>query len=153
MKRNAEADKYIASQPAERQKALEDLREVICGALPEGFEEMMQSGMINYVVPLSIYPPGYHVKPGGPLPFMALANQKQYIALYHMGIYQDSALMEWFRKAYEEKGIGRLDMGKSCIRFKKPDRIPLDLVRELCGKMPPARYIALYEQSRNKAQP
>lgn len=146
-----DVEAYIANQLAERQEALNALVATIRQHLPEGFEERIQYGMIGYAVPLETYPSGYHVNTKEPLPFMAVANQKQYIALYHMGIYGDAALMEWFTKAYEALGIGKLDMGKSCIRFRKPDRIPLNLVGELCRKMTPAAYIAQYEKSRRKA--
>jgi uncharacterized protein YdhG (YjbR/CyaY superfamily) len=150
MKNNEEVEKYILAQPVERQEALRSLRETIQTNLPQGFEERMQYGMIGYVVPFETYPSGYHVNPKEPLPFLALANQKQYIALYHMGIYGDPALLDWFQKAYESLGIGKLDMGKSCIRFKKIDQIPLDLVAALCQKITPAQYVEQYEASRNK---
>ena len=145
MNRNPEADRYIKSQPEDRQAALAALRETVADALPQGFEEVMQYGMITYVVPLALYPAGYHAKPGEPLPFIALANQKQYLALYHMGIYGDPGLLTWFEKAYRDLGLGKLDMGKSCIRFRKPEAVPLALVKELCGKMTPQTYIAMYE--------
>jgi hypothetical protein len=150
MKINKEVEQYILAQPIERQAALRSLLETIRMNLPQGFEERMQYGMIGYVVPFETYPSGYHVNPKEPLPFMAVANQKQYIALYHMGIYSDPALLDWFQKAYEGLGIGKLDMGKSCIRFKKIDQIPLDLVADLCQKITPAQYITLYEASRQK---
>ena len=145
MNRNPEVDRYIQAQPENRQAALSALREAVAKSLPEGFGEQMQYGMISYVVPLSLYPAGYHTKPGEPLPFIALANQKQYLALYHMGIYGDPDLLVWFERAYAELGIGKLDMGKSCIRFRKPEAIPLALVKELCAKMTPQAYIAMYE--------
>lgn len=143
-----ESEQYILAQPIERQAALRSLLETIRTSLPQGFEERMQYGMIGYVVPFEIYPSGYHVNPKEPLPFLALANQKQYIALYHMGIYGDPSLLGWFQKAYEALGIGKLNMGKSCIRFKKIDQIPLDLVATLCQKITPAQYVKQYEASR-----
>lgn len=132
----------------ERQAAFEKLKQTIDDHLPEGFEETIQSGMISYVVPHSIYPKGYHVNPKEPLPFLALANQKGYIALYHMGIYADKSLLDWFGRAYEALNIGKLDMGKSCIRFKKMEKIPYDLIGELCSKLSVENYINLYEANK-----
>lgn len=150
MKISNESEQYILAQPIERQAALRSLLETIRTNLPQGFEERMQYGMIGYVVPFETYPSGYHVNPKEPLPFMAVANQKQYIALYHMGIYGDPTLLDWFQKTYEDLGIGKLNMGKSCIRFKKIDQIPLDLVAALCQKITPAQYIDQYEASRQR---
>jgi len=116
--------------------------------LPEGFQETIQYGMIGYVVPHTLYPKGYHVNPKEPLPFIALANQKGYVAFYHLGIYADKLLHEWFAKSYELLNIGKLDMGKSCIRFKKIDKIPFDLVGELCSKLTVEEYIKAYESSK-----
>jgi uncharacterized protein YdhG (YjbR/CyaY superfamily) len=151
LKTSKEVEAYISAQPAERQAALQSLLMVIRQNLPDGFEERIQYGMIGYAVPLETYPSGYHVNPNEPLPFIGLANQKNYIAFYHMGIYGDSGLMAWFQKAYTDLGIGKLDMGKSCIRFKKIDQIPLDLVAELCQKITPEQYIAQYEAGRKKS--
>jgi Domain of unknown function (DU1801) len=151
MKINKEVEAYILSQPVERQEALNSLVDTVRQNLPKGFEERIQYGMIGYVVPFETYPSGYHVNPKEPLPFIALANQKQYIALYHMGIYGDPTLLDWFQEAYADLGIGKLDMGKSCIRFKKMDRIPLGLIAELCKKTTPAQYIQQYEAGRQKA--
>jgi len=148
MKTSKEVEAYILAQPAERQAALQSLRKTIRQNLPEGYEERIQYGMIGYAVPLETYPSGYHVNPKEPLPFIGLANQKHYIAFYHMGIYGDPGLMEWFQKSYAGLNIGKLDMGKSCIRFKKMDRIPLDLIAELCKKITPAQYIKQYEAGR-----
>lgn len=139
---------YIKCQPLERQAALETLRRTILNNLPQGFKEIIQYGMIGYVVPHEIYPMGYHVNSMEPLPFMGLANQKGYIALYHMGIYADTSLLEWFQKSYEDLNIGKLDMGKSCIRFKYIDKIPLELIGELCSKMSVDTYVRIYEANR-----
>ena len=152
MKTSKEVEAYILAQPAERQAALQSLRKTIRQNLPEGYEERIQYGMIGYAVPLETYPSGYHVNPKEPLPFIGLANQKNYIAFYHMGIYGDPGLMDWFQKSYAGLNIGKLDMGKSCIRFKKMDRIPLDLIAELCKKITPAQYIKQYEAGRQKAE-
>lgn len=139
---------YINGQPAERRMALRELRQTILDNLPLGFQEAMQYGMIGYVVPHEIFPDGYHANPKEPLPFMGLANQKGHIAIYHMGIYADKPLMEWFEKSFEELNIGKLDIGKSCIRFKKMDKIPLELIGELCRKMSVEEYIRIYLKNR-----
>jgi len=139
---------YIVKQPMERQAALEKIRETIKQNLPEGFQEVIQSGMIGYVVPHALYPKGYHVNPKEPLPFMALANQKNYIALYHMGVYADKVLLEWLISSYEALNMGKLDMGKSCIRFKRIEKIPYELIGELCRKLSVEDYVKLYESSR-----
>ncbi len=143
-------DDYIKNQPIERQTALKSLRKTILNNLPQGFKEIFHYGMIGYVVPHEIYPMGYHVNSKEPLPFMGLANQKGYIALYHMGIYADGALLEWFKKSYEDLNIGKLDMGKSCIRFKRIDIIPLELIGELCSKISVDNYVSIYESNKPK---
>ena len=136
---------YIAALPEDRKPIIEKLRKVILTNLPEGFEEQISYGMIGYVVPLSKYPKGYHAKKGEPLPFISLASQKNYIALYHMGLYGKPKLEEWFVKEYADRVPTKLDMGKSCIRFKNPDHIPYDLVAELCQKLTVDEYIQAYE--------
>lgn len=138
---------YVASLPAERAEAVQQLRDVINANLPAGFHEEMSYGMIGWVVPHSIYPPGYHCSPELPLPFMSVASQKNFVALYHMGIYTDEALLKWFQAAYAEVVPTKLDMGKSCIRFKRVDRIPFALVGELAAKMTPADWIERYEDA------
>jgi uncharacterized protein YdhG (YjbR/CyaY superfamily) len=138
---------YIEALPEDRKPVIEKLRQVILANLPEGFEEQISYGMISYVVPLSRYPQGYHVKKGEPLPFISLASQKNYLALYHMGLYGNPKLEEWFVKEYAEQVHTKLDMGKSCIRFKNPDHIPYDLIAELCQKITVDAYIAAYEQA------
>ena len=139
-------DDYISKIPEERQAVMQRLRIVIKSNLPEGFEEMMSYGMIGYVVPHSIYPAGYHCDTKLPLPFINLASQKNYIALYHMGIYANPDLMAWFIEAYPKHSSRKLDMGKSCVRFKKVEEIPIDLIGELCKKMTVKDWIDLYEQ-------
>ena len=145
---------YLAEVPAERKTAFEKLRNTILENLPDGFEETMGSGMINYVVPHSIFPAGYHCNPKDPLPFLGLASQKNFIALYHMGIYAKPELHDWFVSEYPKHSKTKLDMGKSCIRFKKPEHIPFDLLPELFRKMTVEDYIETYqtnlEQSRKK---
>lgn len=143
-------EEYIAALPEDRKPIIEELRNVILENLPEGYEEQLSYGMIGYVVPLSRYPQGYHAKEGEPLPFLSLASQKNHIALYHMGLYGKPKLEEWFVKAYADRVPTKLDMGKSCIRFKNPDHIPYDLVAELCQKMSVDEFISIYEKSLNK---
>ena len=136
---------YLNSLPEERKEVVEKLREVLVQNLPEGFEEGMGYGMLSYHVPHSLYPPGYHVDPSVPLPFINLASQKNYVALYHMGLYSKPELLEWFTNEYPKHSKRKLDMGKSCIRFKKMDDIPYDLIAELATKMTPEEWISTYE--------
>lgn len=140
-------DEYIAELPEERVSAMKKLRKIILDNLPKGFEETMSYGMIGYVVPHSIYPDGYHCTPELPLPFMNIASQKNFIALYHSGIYADEKLLNWFTSEYPKYVKTKLDMGKSCIRFKKPDQIPYDLIAELVQKMSVQDWIDKYESA------
>jgi hypothetical protein len=146
----------MESLPPERKTVMEKLRAVILDNLGPEFAEQMSSGMINYVIPLSVYPAGYHVRNGEPLPFLAIASQKHHIAFYHMGLYGDVALREWFEQEYQSRMPTKLDMDKSCIRFRNLSTIPYDLMGLLAGKMTAAEYIAQYEagalkrKSRNK---
>lgn len=143
-------EEYIAAVPEDRKPFIEKLREVILSNLPEGYAEQISYGMIGYVVPLSRYPQGYHAKKGEPLPFLSLASQKNHIALYHMGLYGNPVLEKWFTKEYNKQVPTKLDMGKSCIRFKNPDHIPYDLIAELCQKMSVDEFIRSYEESLKK---
>lgn len=138
---------YLEQIPEERIKPFNDLREVIRANLPKGFEESFQYGMIAYVVPHSIYPNGYHVAPTLPLPFINIANQKNFIALYHMGIYAEPNILKWFVNEYPKHCKRKLDMGKSCIRFKKTDDIPMALIEELISKMSCESWIQIYESN------
>lgn len=138
---------YINEAPEDRQSALEQLRKVISKNLPKGFKEAMGYGMPGFVVPHSIYPAGYHCSPELPLPFVSFASQKNFIAVYHMGLYADPKLLKWFVDEYSARVPGKLDMGKSCIRFKKPEQIPFELIGELCSKMTVDEWIALYEKN------
>lgn len=140
-------DEYIAKVPEDRKEAMEKLRNTILENLPKGFEETMNYGMIGYVVPKSIYPDGYHVNPELPLPFMSIASQKNFIALYHSGIYADNDLLDWFVAEYGKQVKSKLDMGKSCIRFKKTGAIPFDLIGRLVQKVNVERWIQLYESN------
>jgi hypothetical protein len=112
-------DDYIKELPADRQEAIKRLRKEILKNLPDGFEEVMSYGMIGFVVPHSLYPPGYHCNPELPLPFLNIASQKNFIAVYHMGVYSNKALLDWFVKEYPKHSSTKLDMGKSCIRFQE----------------------------------
>lgn len=139
-------DAYVDELPEDRQEAINKLRKIIKKNLPKGFKEEMNYGMIGYVVPHKIYPDGYHCDPKLPLPFMSVASQKNFIAVYHMGLYADEKLMKWFTDAYAKAIPGKLDMGKSCMRFKKPEQIPFELIGELAAKMSPEDWIARYEK-------
>lgn len=138
-------DDYIEQLPPERKKPFSELRNHIKKNLPKGFAETISYGMPAFVVPHSKYPAGYHCDPKQPLPFISIASQKNFLALYHMGIYADPKLLNWFTAEYAKQVKTKLDMGKSCIRFKKPDDIPFTLIGELVSKMTPADWISLYE--------
>ena len=138
---------YIDELSEDRKPVMKALREAILTNIPNGFREEMSYGMLGYVVPHSIYPSGYHCTPKLPLPFMSLASQKNFIALYHMGIYADKDLFEWFTSEYPKHCKAKLDMGKSCIRFKKTTDIPIQLIGELASKMSVQEWIALYEKA------
>lgn len=140
-------DQYIKELPEDRKAAMTELRKVVLKNLPKGFKEEMGYGMMGYVVPHSKYPDGYHCKPTDPLPFMSIASQKNFIAVYHMGVYADPKLLKWFTDEYAKQVKGKLDMGKSCIRFKKSDQIPFKLIGELASKMTPEDWIKMYEKN------
>ena len=140
-------EEYIEALPENRRPVIEKLRTVILTNLPDGYTEQISNGMIGYVVPLSRYPEGYHVKKDEPLPFLALASQKNHIALYHMGLYGNQAIEEWFINEYAKRVPTKLNMGKSCIRFKNPNNIPFDLIAELCQKITVDKFIDYYEQA------
>ena len=141
----ATPEAYLEALPEERRAAIARLRKVILENLPEGFEEQMNYGMLGYVVPHSRYPDGYHVDPKQPLPFMNLASQKNHIAVYHSGVYADEALLEWFKKEYGQRVPTKLNMGKSCIRFKNTTHIPYELIGELASKLSVQEWIDMYE--------
>ncbi|MDX1315855.1 MAG: DUF1801 domain-containing protein, partial [Eudoraea sp.] len=128
-------------------EVMDKLRQVVLKNLPEGFEETMNYGMIGYVVPHSIYPDGYHCTPELPLPFLNLASQKNHIGFYHMGIYSDPELLEWFTSEFPKHSKRKLDMGKSCIRFKNMNDIPYELLGELVSKMSVSEWIKTYENN------
>jgi len=141
---------YINQVPEERKDALKKLRKTIKDNLPKGFEEGIQYGMIGYYVPHSVYPDGYHCDPKTPLPFMSFASQKNSVNLYHSGIYAIPKIHDWFVNEYPKHNKRKLDMGKSCIRFKKVDEIPFDLIAELCGKLTTDEWIQVYETALKK---
>ena len=136
---------YIVELPEDRKAIMEKIRNVILENIPAGFEECIGYGMIGYVVPHTIYPAGYHCTPKLPLPFVSIASQKNNIAIYHMGIYGSPALLSWFQSEYPKHTKAKLDMGKSCIRFKKMDQIPFDLLAELMQKITVEQWINQYE--------
>ena len=138
-------EQYLSELPEDRKEAMSKLRNAIKDNLPKGFEEVMSYGMLGYVVPHSIYPNGYHCDPKLPLGFYAMASQKNSINIYHMGIYGDKKLYDWFVAKYPKHSKSKLDMGKSCIRFKKMDDIPYDLIGELLSKITVEKWIIMYE--------
>ena len=140
-------ESYMASLPQDRQDAISKIRQAILTNIPEGFVEQMSYGMIGYVVPHSLYPAGYQCKPALPLSFMNVASQKNFIAVYHMGIYANAELLKWFTDEYSKRITDRLDMGKSCIRFKNPENIPFELIGKLAGKLTVTEWIKLYKES------
>lgn len=145
-------DQYVEELPADRQKAIQQLRKVIKKNLSKGFQECMNYGMIGYVVPHSKYPNGYHCNPKDPLPFMNVASQKNSINIYHMGIYGDPKLLKWFQDAHAKASPKKLDMGKSCIRYKNPDDIPVQLIGELASKLSMEKWIEMYESTMAKGR-
>ncbi len=148
MKSEAKTPKeYLDSLPEGRKIAVDELRKIIFKNLPKGFIEGMGYGMIGFSVPHSTYPAGYHCDPKIPLPFISVASQKNFIALYHMGIYADPKLLKWFTDEYPKHSKAKLDMGKSCIRFKKVDQIPFKLIGELASKISPEKWIEMYEKA------
>lgn len=143
-------EQYIQELPEERVEAIIKLRKVINENLPKGFKEEMSYGMIGYVVPHEIYPAGYHCTPNLPLPFMSFASQKNSVNFYHMGIYAEPEILKWFIAEYPKYSKTKLDMGKSCVRFKKMDQIPYELIGELVQKVTVEDWIAKYESTLKK---
>jgi len=142
------ATDYIESLPTERRTAIEKVRQVILDNLPEGYQESVGAGMLMYGVPLSRFPNTYN---GQPLCYAALASQKNYMSVYLMSVYGDKKTAQWFRSRFKDAGK-KLDMGKSCVRFKALDDLPMDLIGEVIAKVPVDRWISLYEQSRKQAR-
>ncbi len=143
-------EEYISKLPDDRKEAITKLREIINKNIPDGFEEQMNYGMIGWVIPHSLYPNGYHTDSKQPLPFMNIASQKNHIAVYHSGVYSDKELNNWFVNEFKEISKRKLDMGKSCIRFKNPEHITYDLIGELSSKLSAQEWINMYETSYRK---
>ena len=145
-------EEYFENIPVERQEAMKKLWKVVSDNIPEKFEAVLSYGMPGYVVPHSVYPPGYHCDTKLPLPFMSIASQKNFVAFYHMGIYATPLLLEWFQAEYPKHVKTKLDMGKSCIRFKKVENIPFELLGELMTKMTADEWIEIYEAAWKKTK-
>mgnify|MGYP003692838851 FL=1 len=143
-------EEYVSQIPDDRKEVFQKLFNAINQNLPNGFMECCNYGMLGRVVTLTTYPDGYHCTPGSPLPFMNLASQKNFIALYHMGLYADQDLYDWFIAEFPKHSKRKLDMGKSCIRFKYMDDIPFELIAELSKKMSVSDWISLYESKFKK---
>ena len=137
---------YLESLPPDRREALTTIRDVINEHLPEGYQEQMLWGMVSWVIPLEDYPDTYN---GKPLSYVALASQKNHMAVYLMGLYSEGPEESWFRRQYAERGM-KLDLGKSCLRFKTLDEVPLDVLGEVIAKIPAGEFIARYEASRKR---
>lgn len=144
-------EQYINELPDNRKEVIKKLRQTILKNIPSGFKEQMSYGMLGYVVPHSTYPDGYHCSPELPLPFINLASQKNFVALYHSGMYASKELYDWFVSEYPKYVKTKLDMGKSCVRFKNMETIPYELIGELCTKMTVDEWITLYEKNIKKA--
>ena len=144
-------DQYLAELPPDRREAINGVRKVILKNLPDGLEEVMQYGMISYVVPFKLFPAGYHCDPSQQLCFAGLASQKNHFAIYLMTVYGHKETQEWFVKAYKASGK-KLDMGKSCVRFKKLDDLPLDVIGQAVARVPVDKYIQAYVKTREKAK-
>jgi len=138
---------YLQNIPEDRKDVFDKLIETVRENIPKGFSEELSYGMPAWVVPHSLYPKGYHCSPELPLPFVSIASQKNFIALYHMGIYATPELLDWFMKEYPKHSKRKLDMGKSCVRFKKMDEIPFELIGKLMQKMTPKDWIKKYEST------
>ena len=143
-------EEYINSLPQDRKDAISKLRKIILKKIPKGFSETISYGMLGYVVPHSIYPEGYHCDPKLPLPFMSIASQKNFVGVYHMGIYANKELYDWFVDEYPKHSNRKIDMGKSCIRLKKIEEIPYELIGELASKMTLNEWIKIYENTIKK---
>lgn len=143
----ATVNEYVDQIDEERKKLFLELKDIIASRIPQGFEEQLSYGFPSWVVPLSLYPDGYHCRKNESLPFLSLAVQKNFIGFYHMGIYLMPDLFAWFETEYKALGIGNPDMGKSCLRLKKPEKIPFKLIAELCSKIGVDDWISCYEKN------
>jgi hypothetical protein len=140
-------EQYLAELPDDRRQALQAVRRAILDNLPPGYEEGMQYGMIGYYVPHSVYPAGYHCDPKQPLPFAALASQKNHMSVYLMCVYGDTEHEAWFREAWLKTGK-KLNMGKSCVRFRKIEDVPLEVVGESIRRVSTEKLIEFYDSAR-----
>lgn len=140
-------EEYLNSLPYERQEPMRNLRNIILQNLPIGFEEGMQYGMIGYYVPFNIYPAGYHCDKKQPLPFASIASQKNSINIYNLGLYINEEIMNWYMGEYPKYIKTKPDMGKSCLRFKKAENLPYQLIAELMQKISVEEYIMMYEKA------
>jgi hypothetical protein len=143
-------EEYLENLSEDRKPIVTTIRNTILQNIPEGFIEIMNYGMLGYVVPHTLYPSGYHCDPKQPLPFIGLASQKAHISFYHMGLYADSELTTWFQDEWTKISKKKLDMGKSCVRFKKAEDVPIDLLAALVRQLTPQAWIALYETNFKK---
>ena len=141
---------YMSQLSEDRKDVIQKLRQTILDHIDSKFQECMNYGMLGYVVPFTIYPDGYHCNPKLPLPFMNLASQKNFIAVYHMGMYAKKEIYDLFVTEYPKHTTAKLDMGKSCIRFKKMDAIPYALIGQLAAKLSVEEWIAIYESQIKK---
>ncbi|MBL0234049.1 MAG: DUF1801 domain-containing protein [Chitinophagaceae bacterium] len=146
----ATVEEYIASLPEDRRTIMEKLRKLFKKNLPKGFEECISYGVIGYVVPHSFYPKGYHCDPKLPLPFIALASKKNFISIHYMGMYGDQAMTKWFQDEHKKASPKKLDMGAACIRYKKEEDIPFDLLATLAKKISPKQYVDRVESYLNR---
>jgi hypothetical protein len=140
-------EQYLAELPADKKEGVTQLRATVLRNLPKGFKEVMAYGMLGYVVPHEVYPPGYHCDPKQPLPFICIAAQKNFIALYHMGVYSMPDVLKWFKAEYARQSPAKPDMGKSCLRFKKAEHIPYKLIGDLVKKISVKDWISFYEKN------
>ena len=143
----ATIEQYLNELPEDRKSIISEIRKVFKKNLPKGFEEGMSYGMIGFYVPHKLYPKGYHCDPKLPLPFINVASQKNHIAIYHMGIYASKELLNWFVSEWPNHSTKKLDMGKSCLKYKKADEVPLKLIAELTTKVTPQQWIETYEKA------
>lgn len=140
---------YIDTLPVDRKKVVSEIRKVINKNIPKGFRESVASNMIMWSVPHTAYPPGYHCDPSKPLMLMCLSATKGGISLHHMGLYGSGPLLNWFQGEWPKHSARKIDMGKACVRFKKLEDVPLDLIGELVTKLSPQKWVEVYERALN----
>ncbi|RZJ20373.1 MAG: DUF1801 domain-containing protein [Acinetobacter sp.] len=150
MEKKSIVNSYLENVSGDKKESVKLLIKIISQNIPLGFKEVESYGAIGYVIPYDVYPAGYHCNPKLPLPFINVAAQKNFVALYHMGLYADKELFDWFTTEYPKHSKYKLDMGKSCIRFKSIDHIPEELIANLCKKITPSDWIKTYEKIINK---